>query len=274
MMDDREMAEFLGSYYARLGHPYIGKSNNLATVLGFFVLLVLAYACFRRNVQSYAIAGLTIAAIVATLSRGVVLALAIAGIVFLAVNRRIAVRAAMAASLAIMLVVGGSVLIFQENPEWGGWIVLGDRMERKNIDARVEKVDMALTKIEARPLLGYGGGVVADGEVLLDGGVHNTVVEQFLYYGIPIGLVVVMALVVLAIRVAQWPASGPEGKSLARAVGVGILGQFLIFLVQSSYEGTLLRVLFYFSVGLAVAMLRASDSGASRYSVRRCEVGS
>ena len=40
--------------------------------------------------------------------------------------------------------------------------------------------------------------------------------------------------------------------------------QRVIFLFESSFEGTVLRVLFYLSVGMAAALLRAAEAEQGR----------
>ena len=51
----------------------------------------------------------------------------------------------------------------------------------------------------------------------------------------------------------------------AGAIAYVLIVQLVLFLFESSFEGTVLRVLFYLSIGLAVALLRAieRESGAT-----------
>jgi hypothetical protein len=53
-------------------------------------------------------------------------------------------------------------------------------------------------------------------------------------------------------------------------VGYAVLGQLLIFTTESSYEGSVLRVLFYLSLGLGIALVHAEGAphGVDRPSTR------
>jgi hypothetical protein len=79
-------------------------------------------------------------------------------------------------------------------------------------------------------------------------------VQQILYYGIPIGVVVSVALWMLPAFFRRRPTQ-PLGGVIAYTLVV----QLTLFLFESSFEGTVLRVLFYLSVGLATALLRTVD---------------
>jgi len=69
---------FLLSYYARLSHPFIGLSNSFATILAMFlpfIFLVNRAGLYKRS--SWWVIILTFGAIIATGSRGVLLAVVI-----------------------------------------------------------------------------------------------------------------------------------------------------------------------------------------------------
>jgi hypothetical protein len=60
-------------------------------------------------------------------------------------------------------------------------------------------------------------------------------------------------------------------QDLGRVLGFSVLIQLLIFVFESSFEGTVLKVLFYLSLGLALGLLRSAENGsdAARASARR-----
>jgi O-antigen ligase len=133
---------------------------------------------------------------------------------------------------------------------------VGDRFSIANIAARSELISMAFTKIANRPLLGYGAGATPDRDPMLGPGVHDTYLQQVVYCGLPLGLLVSLALVgTAAVFLARRRLSATAG-----VVAYALMVQLVIGLFESSVEGTTLRVLFYLSVGLATALLRAVEA--------------
>jgi O-antigen ligase len=131
----------------------------------------------------------------------------------------------------------------------------GARLGLANVSGRSALISTSFPKIEHRPFLGYGAGVAPDNDPLLAGGVHNTFVQQVLYFGLPLGLVVSAILcggagVFLARR---------RSEQIAGVIAYAVMVQLVIFVFESSFEGTVLRLLFYFSIGLAVALLRSVE---------------
>ena len=114
---------------------------------------------------------------------------------------------------------------------------------------------MSMTKIVNRPLLRYGAGATPDRDPLLGQGVHNTYLQQVLYFGLPLGLLVSLALVGTA---GMFLARG-RSIAIAGVIGCSLMVQLVIGLFESSFEGRVLRVLFYLSMGLATALLRAVE---------------
>jgi O-antigen ligase len=94
--------------------------------------------------------------------------------------------------------------------------------------------------------------------------VHNTFVQQALYYGLPLGLVISLALCGIAgVFLARRHAT-----AIAGVIAYALMVQLISFLFESSFEGSVLRVLFYMSVGLATALLRAVEREAAAGDLR------
>jgi hypothetical protein len=75
------------------------------------------------------------------------------------------------------------------------------------------------------------------------------------YFGIPLGVIVSLSLCAIpAFFLARRP------NPLAGVIAYALIAQLVIFLFESSFEGTVLRVLFYLAIGLAVALLRSADA--------------
>jgi hypothetical protein len=64
-----EYLNYVASYYSRFSHPFLGLSNNFATVLAFFVFPLVAYGAACRRRLPLAVAILAAAGVAATLSR-------------------------------------------------------------------------------------------------------------------------------------------------------------------------------------------------------------
>jgi len=257
------------SYYTRLSHPILGRSNNLATVLAFLAPLLLYWGHVRRDRRMTLAAFVTLAAIFMTLSRGVLLALLLAGALyglFTASLRRYGAngkggglggKIVVTASLGLIAIAA----LYTFNPATQE--AFAERLSLANIESRSELVSKSVDQVGRRPLLGSGAGVNAtddDDVVPVDGEVteepaHNTFLQQVVYFGIPLGVIVSLSLCAIpAFFLARRP------NPLAGVIAYALLAQLVIFLFESSFEGTVLRVLFYLAIGLAVALLRSADA--------------
>jgi O-antigen ligase len=244
------------SYYTRLSHPFLGRSNNLATVLAFLAPLLLYWGHVRQDRRALLTGIVAFVAIFLTQSRSVLLAFLVAAVVFapFAVGRRGVRTRLLRTVIAVVFLGAVSVaMLYSLNPATNEFF--SDRFSRANVDERAELLAAGNAKIAERPLLGYGAGVTPDDEPLLAGGVHNTFVQQIMNFGLPLGLLVGAAIVGLAASLL----ARRRHNALAGAVAYVVMVQVVIFLFQASFEGTLLRVLFYLSMGLGVALLRAVD---------------
>jgi O-antigen ligase len=146
------------------------------------------------------------------------------------------------------------VVLYGVNPPTHEFV--GGRLSLANVHERSALISLSLAKIATRPVLGYGAGVTPDHDPFLEQGVHNAYLQQLVYYGLPLGLLVSAALcgtagVFLARR---------RSTALAGVIVYALIVQLVIFLFESSFEGTVLRVLFYLSVGLAAALLRSVEA--------------
>ncbi len=234
------------SYFARLSHPWIGRSNNIAVLLVVPVIPLAIWGVRHRNRWAQATAGLALVATVMTLSRGTLLALAVGVVLLLILARREAaslwrwVLGALAASAVAV------VLMFLLNP--ASREHMASRASATNIDARGDLLAEALAAIRAYPLRGQGPAVTPS--------FHNIVVQQLVDFGIVLGLLVN----VLLVAVVLWWWLGRrqrETRWLAVACGVAVAVQLGSCLVEASYEGGFLRNLMWLSWGLLLALYAA-----------------
>lgn len=244
------------SYYTRLSHPILGRSNNLATVLAFFAPLLLWWGHTHRDRRAMVAAAVTFIAIFLTLSRGVLLALLIAGVLYapFAAGRHRFGRPGLGFKVTTLVTLGFTAIaiFYTVNAETREFFA--GRLSAENVTGRSALIAESLSDVAARPLLGYGGGASPEPNPLLAVDVHNTFLQQVVYYGLPLGLVTSVALCAIA---AFFLAR--RTTPLAGAIGYTVMVQLVLFLFESSFEGTVLRVLFYMSVGFAVALLRAVE---------------
>lgn len=251
---------YLTSYYARLSNPYIGLSNNLATVLAFFPFVLASYARVSGRARYRWLALVCVAAIGMTLSRGVVLALGLVYTLWVVVNARRAGRSAWRIILYVALVATALFAFVQINNVADAHLV--DRFATANVSQRLAAQASAMGAVMARPL-GFGGGVALSGVV---GGLmqnsHNAYVQQLFYFGIVAGTIVNLALLWLPWLVRRWQLRSSSARVLRDGLGYSLLCMLMVFVSEASFGGSVLRVLFYFSVGLGVSLVVAAEREA------------
>jgi O-antigen ligase len=246
---------YLVSFYARLSHPFIGLSNDFASALNCFVLALFAWGFIDSQRSYQLLAALTVMAMTFTLSRGVLIPLVFTGIVFFLAPQLRRMLPWLAGLLGFMAL--GIFAYYTLVPEVGS--TLAGRTSDSNVETRLLKVRVAADKIMERPLLGYGGGVVADSDAELQGGAHNVVVDMMLYFGVLPGLIVCLSLGSLPLAFLGWRSADPKVRFMARAVGFTLVSQMLIFMSETSFDAAVLRVYFYFFIGTSVALLTVME---------------
>lgn len=255
---DPESGDYI-SYFARLSHPWIGRSNNPATLFVVVVVPLAAWGVRHRAMFAQILAGVALVATVMTVSRGTLLAMAV-GVVFLAIVAwplaRSLWRWALAAGAASVVAL---VLMYLLNP--ASRMHLSSRASATNVDARFVLLSDAFADVQKAPWTGTGPSVTPS--------VHNVLLQQLVDFGVVGGLVVVVLLVAV---VAWWfqraQRRGPAGW-LAVACGVGIAVQLGSCLVEASYEGGFLRNLMWLSWGLLLALYASERAAEERTAEQR-----
>jgi hypothetical protein len=247
------------SYYTRLSHPVLGRSNNLATVLAFFAPLLVYWAYTTRQRRFTVVSWVACLAILMTLSRGVLLAFLIGGLLCAPLvqrsreSRRLDILAKIAA-LGALVAITVAVLYSVDATTRA---TLAGRFNLVNVHTRAAVMKLGLSKVGERPLIGFGAGTFPDRAPLLvtEGSVHNTYLQQIVYYGIPLGIGLCLALCGLA----RFFVIRGRFTSVSKVVAYTLAVQLIIFLWESSFEGTVLKVIFFMSIGLAVGLVRAAE---------------
>jgi hypothetical protein len=278
-VDFKESSGGYLTYFTRLSHPVLGGSNNLATVLAFFapILLYWGHAHHDRRVSRAGFVALI--AIFLTLSRGILIAFAIAGLLYALVAYRPtrSPRASLGGKIMAVVALGvvAVAVFYTLNPATREFF--SGRFASANVDTRGELISLSFTEIASNPVLGIGSGVnpqiteinleIYENELHgvntyippqeLDS--HNAYVQQALYFGLPLGFIVSLSLWGLA----AFFLNLSRVVALAGVVAYTLVVQLVSFLFESSFEGTVLRVLFFLSIGLATALLRSTEDEAS-----------
>lgn len=249
--DPPSTAEDPWGWTVRLSHSLIGKSNNLATLLVLIFPVVWHAGKVFDRMWLRATSWITLAATVLTLSRGAMLAVGImASIWFLVTptlrrpwSRRRTRRTSNALATGLVVLIGGVLVLFGLTAAEGRGASLNNRFSLGD-NGRFALYSEALGRISER-FLGFGPGA---SEV----DVHNTYLQSLVDFGVFFGLLFVASF---AILLAPWfmKVYGSASEATRKTVGVAFAGALFIYMVESSYEGTLLRQLMWFVLALAVA---------------------
>ena len=248
---------YMTSYYARLSHPFLGLSNNFATVLAFFPFIFFNWGNLMKKRFYFWMTLFTMITIFFTMSRGVIFALIIVFILYFILNCKLILKLTPKLIIILLLIIISFYFYCEMNPLVKKY--LPGRLSKINIYDRLIRLNLGYQKVINRPLLGYGAGVTPWEKHELEGEIHNTFLQQLVYFGIIFGFIVVISLILIPVRFFIWRTKYPKVKFMAKAIAFSILAQLIIFLSQASFEGSVLRILLYFSVGLVVAFLNSFE---------------
>ena len=258
---------FLISYYARFSHPFIGLSNSFATILAIFLPLVLV--ANRIGVWPWiakTTAVILVAAVVATGSRGVLLALLIAfGVLALfhviskqSIPRNLGSSVLWGFPVVILLVAAFFVL----SPDAAR--LLDGRFSLRNVDARFAAFDSAVRVALSEFPFGIGSGVslgsVVDGSLR---SVHNAYLQNILWFGVFFGSVLSLAMMMLPYFIWRIEVLTLQARYVKNAVATSASVLMLINLSQAAWEGSILRIWIYVILAIGVVLIRRCDGVAA-----------
>lgn len=257
---------FVLSYRARFSHPFLGLSNSFATILAMLLPLVLLVRRlgFLRQ-WSWFVAVLTLAAVLATASRGVILAVVIAfGITFL---WRLVLRGRVPRRGIFLMIVAA---ILAAGFIWGNPVArehLTERLSASNIESRLLAFSATFEVLGDHPQ-GVGSGVsfgsVSDISLR---SVHNSYLQNLLWFGWWAGLLLTIAMWILPLAILRIRTRTEPARYVKQALALSVLTLLFINLSQASWEGSVIRVWVYFLIALGVMMVRQVDR-ASRGTAR------
>jgi O-antigen ligase len=254
-----EMLEVLASVYTRLGHPYVGQSNDYAPLLSLLGFILAGSALYMRSRWLLVAGGIAFTASALTFSRGL-MAGALVGLVAFAFMARpklrqaawfLAVPLLAAAAVAPLLVSDTSVSVAGRDIQVAD--VLESRLSEANLEARLEGYREVLSFVSQRPWLGYGAGYYdkSHPEGLVSA--HNAFLEQWKYFGVLLGTLSIACYIMVMVHffgLRHRTAAGP----LADALACAWLCLLIASMAETFFEATTPRSVIYFLLGLCVAV--------------------
>jgi hypothetical protein len=248
---------------ARLSSPFIGLSNDLATILGFFApILFMGSRCYRSRFLLcsgfFALVGCVL-----TQSRGVLFATLLCGIGLLFSTKRILRNSAhllkaVILGLLVVVLATGAVHLYVSNSPFSA-AQLPDRLVvAQDFAGRMTKLQFGIAAILDAPLLGYGANALPGLDAI--GALHNSYLIQIASYGILLGTLTNMCLLAFPWPTLLTSTSCVHEHLLAKAFGYSMVGQLLIYSVETSFQASVVRVLCYFSFGIGGALLYAAKN--------------
>ncbi len=252
-------SNFLLSYWARFSHPFLGLSNSFATVLAILLPLVLVIGrigIHRRLARVIAV--VSFAAVVATGSRGVLLAVIFSfGLSF--VSKLIRTwripRGILLAFLGTFFLVAGFFLISPIAQQH-----LADRLTVTGIVSRVNAFSVIVNAANDFPF-GVGSGVPVSAVTNIPWEtVHNAYLQNLLWFGWAGGIILSAAMWCLLPVIYSSPARAKETRVIRQGFAISILILLLINLSHASWEGSIIRIWVYFVFGIGQVLLNKAES--------------
>jgi hypothetical protein len=250
---------FLLSYQARFSHPFLGLSNNFATILSILLPLVISIRYlegWRRLTWWVSIT--TLAAILATGSRGVLLAVVIVLTVpffgRLISTLRIP-RLLLTGIFFAFLLVTVFILVNPVSQRH-----LGDRLHIVNIESRIHAFSTVPSVLNDYPQ-GIGAGVsLSQVSNSVQKSVHNAYLQNFLWFGFVGGFILSLSILCLPFAFLLIPVKTLQARMVRQGSFLSIATLLLVNMTQASWEGSLLRIWIYFVVALSIILIKQSDN--------------
>lgn len=249
---------FLLSYHARLSHPFLGLSNSFATILAMLlpiILFIRETGFWRRS--SWWTAAMLVGAIMASGSRGVILAVVTAYAAVLFRKLMVSGRIPGQGILLVVAALGITALFVLLSPD--ALRHLADRFSMANVTSRWDAYAAVFDVLHQTPW-GVGSGVsLAECSAVALTSVHNAYLQHFLWFGWVGGFVLNIVLLALPALILLIPVRSKVARGAKRAVAMSVTVLLLINLTQASWEGSVLRVWIYFVIGLGLVIIKKAD---------------
>jgi O-antigen ligase len=266
VLSESESFHLFASIYTRLGHPYVGQSNDYGPLLALLGFVLLACARLRAGRWLTAASALAFLSSLLTFSRGLVVGL-FAGLVLYAWISRVPLkRVTIAASatvvaFAILTFAAAELPVVIDDREIEIKETVQSRLSDVTIVARLEGYLETLELVLERPLLGFGAGYFdrSHPDALI--AAHNAFLEQWKYYGVVLGSLSIACYLVIPgyfFRARQNLGASAFYDAMACAWVFLLVTSF----AETLFEATIPRAMIYFVLGLCVRPPRSNAVAA------------
>lgn len=266
---EREVFDLFSSVYTRLGHPYIGQSNDYGPLLALLGFIFLGFARLEKSRLAAAASGVAFTASLLTFSRGLALGLFISFGVY-AILARLPLRRfafpamALAAALVLLGPVAIGLTIALDDREIALADILASRLSDANVAARLAGYRDTLALVVERAWLGHGAGYYDRSSPGALVSAHNAVLEQWKYFGIVLGTVTSGCYVGVMAYFFGLRRQRNEASVLTDAIACAWLCLVVASMVETFFEATTPRAVIYFVLGLC-ALMSKEAAGQARH---------
>jgi len=265
-----EVLSLLASLYTRLGHPYVGQSNDYGPLLALLGFLLLGCARVRDSCLLFVASALAFVSSTLTLSRGLMAALLISLSLYALISRvpprriaSIAVSGAVLAGLLALALGASEISVVLDDREINIADIVESRLSDVNLTIRVEGYQEILSLISDRPWLGYGAGYYDRTYPDAFVAAHNAYLEQWKYFGTLLGTLSNACYLAMAIYFFGLRRDFHESPFID-AVACAWVCLLAAALVETFFEAPTPRAVIYFVLGLCISVPRPNGPEAVR----------
>lgn len=258
-----EVVDTLASIYTRFGHPYLGQSNDYGPLLALLAFILLGHARASVSRVFLIISAIGFVSAALTVSRGLLAGLVIAASAY-ALVEGVRLRAVVITVATVTVALGATLFALSETSievegrELDMAQIVQSRLSEENVQSRLERYRETLEHIFERPFVGYGAGYYPkDAQAAISGAAHNSLLEQWTYFGVVLGSVTFACYITILVGILQLR-SEESLRSFASALACGWICLVVASLGETFFEATVPREIVYLVLGLCVGTASAN----------------
>jgi O-antigen ligase len=252
-LSETETFHLFTSVYTRLGHPYVGQSNDYGPLLALVGFVLLACARLRPSRGLNRASALAFLCSLLTFSRGLVIGLSASLTLYAYVCRVPLKRVVFVAGAAFLLfgvlaLIASGLSVVIEDREIEIAEIMESRLSDVNVTTRLEGYLETLRLVFDRPLLGYGAGYFDRTHPDALVAVHNAFLQQWKYFGLVLGSLSIVCY--LAIGAYFFVAR--QASAFYEALAFAWVFLLVTSMAETFFEAVTPRAFIYFFLGLCV----------------------